>query len=144
VPNSTRHATSRRVTTLGGMKLVVWLLTNTLAVWVAAWIVPGIRFVDQGRGLAEYWPTLLGVGVILGLVSSVVKPVVKLLSLPFIILTLGLFLWVINALMLKLTAWFAGQLDLGFRVGDFFWSALIGALVISLVNWAVATVVDKD
>lgn len=130
--------------TLAGMKLVVWLLTNTLAVWVAAWIVPGIRFNGQGQGIAEYWPTLIGVGVILGIVSSLVKPVVKLLSLPFIILTLGLFLWVINALMLKLTAWLAGQLDLGFRVGDVFWSALLGALVISLVNWAVATVVDDD
>ncbi len=126
------------------MKIVVWLLTNTLAVWVAAWIVPGIRFADQGQGIGEYWPTLLGVGVILGVVSSIVKPIVKLLSLPFIILTLGLFLWVINALMLQLTAWLAGEFDLGFRVGDFFWSALLGALVISLVNWGVATVVDDD
>jgi putative membrane protein len=126
------------------MRLVIWLLTNTLAVWVAAWIVPGIRFAQQGEGIGEYWPTLIGVGLILGIVSSLVKPVVKLLSLPFIILTLGLFLWVINALMLELTAWLATQLDLGFRVGDFFWSALLGALVISLVNWAVATVVDDD
>ena len=126
------------------MRLVIWLLSNTLAVWVAAWIVPGIHFAQQDQGIEEYWPTLIGVGVILGIVSSLVKPVVKLLSLPFIILTLGLFLWVINALMLELTAWLAGQLDLGFRVGDFFWSALLGALVISLVNWAVAAVVDDD
>ncbi len=126
------------------MKLVIWLLTNILAVWVAAWIVPGIRFLDQGEGLAEYWPALVGVGVILGLVSSLVKPVVKFLSFPIVILTLGLFLWVINALMLKLTGWLATQLDLGFRVGDFFWSALLGALVISLVNWGVATVTDRD
>lgn len=126
------------------MRLVVWLLTNTLAVWVAAWIVPGIRFAGQGNGPAEYWPTLLGVGIILGIVSSLVKPVVKLLSLPFIILTLGLFLWVINALMLELTAWLAGRFDLGFHVGDFFWAALLGALVISVVNWAVAAVVDGD
>jgi putative membrane protein len=126
------------------MKLVVWLLTNVLAVWVAAWIVPDIRFEGQNQGLAEYWPTLAGVGVILGLVSSLVKPVVKFLSFPIVILTLGLFLWVINALMLELTAWLAGQLDLGFKVGDFFWSALLGALVISLVNWGVATVTDRD
>ena len=126
------------------MKLVVWLLTNVLAVWVAAWIVPGIRFAGENQGLADYWPTLVGVGIILGLVSSLVKPVVKFLSFPIVILTLGLFLWVINALMLKLTGWLAGQLDLGFRVGDFFWSALLGALVISLVNWGVATVVDRD
>jgi putative membrane protein len=123
------------------MRLVIWLIANTLAVAVAAWIVPGIRFTDKG-GLAEYWPTLLAVGVILGVVSSFVKPVVKILSIPFIILTLGLFLWVINALMLLLTSWLAKQLDLGFVVNDFFWSALLGALVISLVNWFVASVAD--
>ena len=123
------------------MRLVIWLIANTLAVAVAAWIVPGIRF-TEGGGLAEYWPTLLAVGVILGVVSSFVKPVVKVLSIPFIILTLGLFLWVINALMLLLTSWLAKQLDLGFVVDDFFWSALLGALVISLVNWFVASIRD--
>ena len=123
------------------MRLLIWLIANTLAVAVAAWIVPGIRFTEKG-GLAEYWPTLLAVGVILGVVSSFVKPVVKILSIPFIILTLGLFLWVINALMLLLTSWLAKQLDLGFVVKDFFWSALLGALVISLVNWFVASVAD--
>lgn len=123
------------------MRLVIWLIANTLAVAVAAWIVPGIRFTERG-GLAEYWPTLLAVGVILGVVSSFVKPVVKILSIPFIILTLGLFLWVINALMLLLTGWLAEQLDLGFVVDDFFWSALLGALVISLVNWFVASIRD--
>jgi len=123
------------------MRLLIWLATNTLAVGVAAWVMPGIRFTEPG-GLQENWPTLLAVGVILGLVSSFVKPVVKLLSIPFIVLTLGLFLWIINALMLSLTGWLAEQLDLGFRVGDFFWQALFGALIITLVNWAVASVVD--
>lgn len=125
------------------MRFLIWLATNVLAVGVAAWAVPGIRFTDGGQ-LADYWPTLLGVGIILGVVSRFVKPVVKLLSLPFIVLTLGLFLWVINALMLTLTGWLARQLDLGFRVQDFFWSALLGALVISLVNWLVAFVADRD
>jgi putative membrane protein len=123
------------------MRLLIWLVTNTLAVGVAAWLLPGIRFTEPG-GLAENWPTLLAVGVILGLVSSFVKPVISVLSIPFIIVTLGLFLWVINALMLELTAWLAKQLDLGFRVDDFFWQALLGALVITLVNWAVDAVVD--
>ena len=125
------------------MRLFIWLVTNTLAVGVAAWIMPGIRFTEPG-GLAEYWPTLLAVGVILGLVSSIVKPIVTVLSIPFIVLTLGLFLWIINALMLELTAWLAEQLDLGFRVDDFFWQALLGALVITFVNWGVASVVDDD
>jgi len=123
------------------MKWIIWLATNTLAVGVAAWLVPGIRFTEPG-GLEDYWPTLLAVGVILGIVSSFVKPVVTILSIPFIIVTLGLFLWVINALMLMLTSWLAKQFDLGFVVEDFFWAALLGALIITLVNWAVTTVVD--
>ena len=123
------------------MRILIWLATNVVAVGVAAWMVPGIAFTD-GKELADYWPALLGVGLILGVVSSFVKPVVQLLSIPFIVLTLGLFLWIINALMLELTAWLADVFDLGFRVDDFFWSALLGALVISVVNWAVATVLD--
>lgn len=129
------------------MRILTWLVTNTLAVAAAAWLVDGIDFAGPDRWpaeLQEKWLSVLAVGVILGLVSAVVKPVVKLLSLPFIVLTLGLFLWVINALMLVLTAWLAGQLDLGFRVGDFFWDALLGALVISVVNWLVASVLDRD
>ncbi len=125
------------------MKLLIWLVTNVLAVGAAAWLLPGIRF-TEGDQLADIWPALLGVGVILGVVSSFVKPIIKLLSIPFIILTFGLFLWVINALMLELTAWLAEQLDLGFEVTEFFWQALLGALVITVVNWAVAAVVYDD
>ncbi|QZY28985.1 phage holin family protein [Nocardioides coralli] len=128
------------------MRLLTWLVTNVLAVAAAAWLVDGIRFAGPRNWpaeLEEKWLTVVAVGVILGLVSSVVKPVVKLLSLPFIVLTLGLFLWVINALMLMLTSWLAGELGLGFRVVDFFWAALLGAVVISVVNWAVDRVLER-
>lgn len=128
------------------MRILAWLLANTLAVAAAAWLVDGIDLAGADRWPAELQdkgPTVLAVGVILGLVSSVVKPVVKLLSLPFIVLTLGLFLWVINALMLLLTGWVARQVDLGFRVDDFFWDALLGALVISVVNWLVDSALDR-
>ena len=129
------------------MRILTWLVTNTLAVAAAAWLVDGIEFAGPDHWpaeLQEKWLTVLAVGVVLGLVSAFVKPVVTLLSLPFIVLTLGLFLWVINALMLLLTGWLAGLLDLGFHVDDFFWDALLGALVISVVNWVVASVLDRD
>ena len=77
---------------------------------------------------------LLLVALILGSSTSFVKPIVKLLSIPFIIITLGLFLLVINALMLLLTGWLAGHLDIGFHV-DGFWTAVGGAIVITLVTW---------
>jgi putative membrane protein len=128
------------------MRILTWLVTNTLAVAAAAWLVDGIDFAGPDRWPAELQEKglpVIGVGVILGLVSSFVKPVVQLLSIPFIVLTLGLFLWVINALMLMLTGWLAQQLDLGFRVDDFFWDALLGALVISIVNWLVDAVLDR-
>ena len=129
------------------MRIIAWLLTNTLAVAAAAWLVDGIRVEGPRAWPAELegkWLTVVGVGVILGLVSLVVKPVVKLLSLPFILLTLGLFLWVINAGMLMLTGWLAGQLDLAFHVRDFLWAALLGALVITVVNWIMSSVLGDD
>jgi putative membrane protein len=68
-------------------------------------------------------------------VNALIRPVVKLLALPLIILTLGLVTFVINALMLWLTSWITGQLDVEFHV-DGFWPALVGALVITIVGWA--------
>lgn len=79
-----------------------------------------------------------------GLVNVIVKPVVKLLSLPLFILTLGLFTLVVNALMLLLTSWLADLLDLSFHV-DGFWTAVVGGLIISIVSWAVNMVLpDKN
>lgn len=129
------------------MWILTWLVTNTLAVAAAAWLIDGIDFAGPDQWPAELQEkglAVVAVGVILGLVSAFVKPIVQLLSIPFIVLTLGLFLWVINALMLMLTGWLAQQLDLGFRVDDFFWDALLGAVVISVVNWLVASVLDSD
>ena len=82
------------------MGLVLRVVTNALALALAAWLFDGIRV--EGRDEVARALTLLGVGVVLGLVNALVAPVVKLLSLPFIILTLGLLLVVINALMLLL------------------------------------------
>jgi putative membrane protein len=128
------------------VRIITWLLTNAVAVWAAAWLIDGIRFDGATQGQAELQEKalpLLGVALILGLVSAIVEPVVKLLSLPFIILTIGLFLLVINALMLMLTGWIAGQADLGFHV-DGFWSAFLGGLVITLVTGFLDLVVDDE
>jgi putative membrane protein len=128
------------------VRLVIWLSTNAVALAVAAWLIGGISFDGPTSGQAEWQEKivpLLIVALILGLVSAIVEPVVKLLSIPFIILTLGLFLLVINALMLMLTGWIADQLDLGFHV-EGFWAALLGSIVITLVTWAINSVVEDD
>lgn len=123
------------------MRFVTWLLTYAAGLAVAAQLLDGIFFDGPGSGQAEIREKLLPlllVALILGVVSTFIEPVIKLLSLPFIILTLGLLLLVINALMLLLTAALADAFDLGFHV-DGFWNALLGALIVTLVGWGVRT-----
>lgn len=119
-----------------------WLVVNALALGAAIWLFQGITL--RGATTTDRVVTLVVVGGIFGLVSSVVKPVLKVVSFPFIILTLGLLLLVINALMLLLTSWIAGRLDLGFHVSGF-WVAVFGSIVISLAGMVLNAVVpDGD
>lgn len=128
------------------MRFVTWLLTTAAGVAVATWLFSGIYFTGPSSGQPEIshkiLPLLL-VALILGLVSNFVRPVVTFFSIPFIIVTLGLFLLVINALMLMLTAWIAGGVGIGFHV-DGFWNALWGSIVITIVNWFIDVAVLED
>lgn len=107
---------------------------NAVALWVAAIVVPGIMLGENAAALSTRLLSIVLVALVFGVVNAVLKPIVKLFSWPAIILTLGLFTWVVNALMLQVTSWLAGPLSLDFHVESFFWSALGGALVISLVS----------
>jgi putative membrane protein len=121
------------------MRFVSWLVTTAVAVAVAAWLIDGIRFTGPKQWPDEFTEKLvplLLVALILGVVTSFVKPILTILSIPFIIVTLGLFLLVINAAMLRLTSWLAGELDIGFRVTGW-WPAIGGAIVITLTTWVV-------
>jgi putative membrane protein len=122
------------------MRIVVWVVVNVLALGAAVWLFDGITLTGATRN--DRIVTLVVVGVIFGLITSFVKPVVKLISLPFIILTLGLLLLVINALMLLLTSAIAHGVGFGFHV-DGFWTAVLGAIVISIVS-AIASAVLPD
>lgn len=118
------------------MKLLVrWAITS-FSLFVAAWLVPGIRV----EGSA--WKIFVLMAVILGLINSVVRPVLKLLSCPLIILTLGLFVFVINALTLWLASAIAVKwFHVGFYVDGFvpaFWGALIVSLVSVILNLLVS------
>ena len=108
--------------------LIVWIL-NAIALWLVTQVVPGISVSD---------PTHLFVAVlVLGLVNTLVKPLLILLTLPITILTLGLFLLVINALLF----WFVGSILSGFHVAGF-GPALIGALVYSVLSWALSHLIE--
>ena len=114
--------------------LLRWLI-NALAIYVASKVVPGIYVRDE-------W-AIIAVALILGLVNALIRPLIKFFTCPLIILTLGLFLFVINAAMLGLTAWVAGQLGIGFEVAGF-GAALWGALVISLVSLALTLLIRGE
>jgi putative membrane protein len=123
------------------VRLLVRLLASAVALAVAAGLVDGIS-VGPGTN-RERALTLLGVAIIFGLVNAIVRPILRLLTLPLVVLTLGLFLLVLNALMLLLTEWIANQFDLAFHV-DGFWSALLGALIITVVSFLINIVLpDK-
>jgi len=125
------------------VRFLSWLVSTAVALSVAAWLFDGIWFSPRHGDEADKIVPLLVVAVILGAVSSFVKPVLQILSIPFIILTLGLFLLVINAAMLGLTAWLAGVLGVGFHV-DGFWPAVGGALVITVVGWVMDGLIGAD
>ncbi|MFJ7075242.1 phage holin family protein [Streptomyces sp. NPDC098781] len=112
---------------------VVKTIANAGALAVAVWLLDKITLTGDSTG--KKIGTLIVVALLFGLVNFVVKPIVKLLSLPLLILTLGLFTLIVNALMLLLTSWLADTVDLSFHV-EGFWTAVLGGLIISIVSWA--------
>ncbi|ETT23190.1 membrane protein of unknown function [Rhodococcus rhodochrous ATCC 21198] len=129
----------------GGMiNFLVRLVLNAVAIWLAAQWVSGIDFTGSGTGAANEIISLLVIALVFTVVNAFVKPLVQLLSLPLLILTLGLFTLVVNALMLLLTAWLSEFTDYGLTV-EGFWTAFWGALIISIVNWVLGVLVpDRD
>ncbi|MFE9404487.1 phage holin family protein [Streptomyces sp. NPDC006530] len=120
---------------------VVKTIANAAALAVAIWLVKNITLTGESTGKKAL--TLILVALVFGVVNFIVKPVVKLLSFPLFILTLGLITLVVNALMLLLTSWLADKLDLSFHV-EGFWTAVVGALIISVVSWAMHIVLPDD
>ncbi|MFI1014507.1 phage holin family protein [Streptomyces sp. NPDC020965] len=124
------------------MNFLVKTIANAVALGVAIWLVGDITLTGENTGKKTL--SLILVALLFGLVNFVVKPIVKLLTLPLFILTLGLITLVVNALMLLLTSWLATELELNFHV-EGFWTAVIGGLIISVVSWALNVALpDKD
>lgn len=117
------------------MDRLVQTLINAAALYVAVLIVPNLEF------SGEWWKLLL-VAFIFGGINTFLRPILRIFTLPITIMTLGLFLLVINALMLLLTGAVSNELDLGFRVGDFL-AALLGSIVTSIVGMLLSMVVGS-
>lgn len=119
------------------MRFLLRLLATAAALWIATQIVPGVEHTGP-------WTSLLLVALVFGLLNAIVRPILKLLTCPLILLTLGLFTFVINALMLWMTSGISQSFGLGFRVAGF-WPAFLGALVVTLVSVLVSVILaDRD
>ncbi|HEU5209883.1 MAG TPA: phage holin family protein [Longimicrobiales bacterium] len=108
------------------MSFLLRLVATAAALWVAVYLVPGIS--HEG----PLWH-LLGVALLFGIVNAIVRPILLMLTCPLVLLTLGLFIFVLNALMLWLTSALATELGLAFHV-DGFIPALVGSLIVSIVS----------
>jgi putative membrane protein len=113
------------------MKLLIRLFINMVAILAIAYLFPGMVWVDS------LW-SALGAAFLLGIVNAVIRPIFILLTLPLTLVTLGLFLLVINALMLWLVAGLVG----GFHVSGF-WGAFFGSILISLVSWILSRLIKN-
>jgi len=111
------------------------------------WIVAAVSLIITANivpGMAVgSFPAAMLAAVVIGLVNALVKPIITLLTLPLTIVTLGLFLFVVNAISLSLASWLAGAFNIGFAVNDF-WSALFGSIVLSFVSGLIGRFVNAD
>jgi putative membrane protein len=119
-------------------RLLARLAVNAFALWAAIELVSGLQYEGTTASLVI-------IALIFGIVNALVRPVIMLLTCPLIILTLGLFVLVINTIMLSLTTWLAGPnvLDLGLYT-DGFWSTFLGALVISIVSGVINLMIKDE
>jgi putative membrane protein len=126
----------------GVRAVIVKVIVNAIAVWVASAIIPDVGVTATGttRTLLSF----LALGALIGLVNAFIKPVVKLFALPFIILSLGLMVFVVNALMLKLVDVLSHALGIGFDSGPFFWSTIGAAIIVSIVSMILNVVIPDE
>src|SRR5690606_36834992 len=117
-------------------KFVIRWLINAVALYAAVWIVPGIEYLGS-------WTGILWLALIIGLLNALVRPLLKFLTCPLIILTLGLFTLVINTAMLLLTSTIGQSLGIGLTV-DGVWSALLGSLVMSIVSVIMSVIFHNE
>jgi putative membrane protein len=122
------------------MKFIITLLSTAASLWVAVLLVSGLEF-------SGVWWQFLIVAAIMGLANAIARPIITFFSLPFILVTLGLFLFIVNALVLQLVVWLSGPsvFDLGLTSTGFFWATFWGSIVVSVVGWILGMVLpDGD
>lgn len=131
-------------------RYLIRILINAAALWVAAWILPGINLsISTSNGFVADHPAVgkviafIFIGLVFGLVNAMVKPVAKFVSLPVTVLTLGLFTVVINAAMLWLTSWVSDFTPVHFTMDSFFFTAIWAAIIVSIISMLMGSLTKK-
>ena len=119
------------------MKLILRIIINAVAIWVTSLLLSG--FVFTGSTI-----NLIIIGIVFGLVNALIRPLVRLLTLPINVATLGLFTLVINTLMLMLTVWLSGSLQLAGGIFQSFLTAFVGAIIISIISTILSWFMPDD
>ncbi|HSO64949.1 MAG TPA: phage holin family protein [Ornithinibacter sp.] len=123
---------------------LIRVVVNGIALWVAALVIDGVDLAEDESTFSTKVLTIVLVALVFGVLNAIIKPLATLLSLPFIVLTLGLFIFVVNAFMLQLTEWISDWLNLAFAIDEFFWDAVLAAVVITFVSWVLNIVLPED
>ena len=124
------------------MRFLIRVVASAIALAVATAVVPGIELTTAS--LTSKVLTLIAVALIFGVVNAILKPIVKIVGCAFYVLTLGLIALVVNALLLWLTSWLAGKLNLPFHITGF-WPAFWGAIIVGVVGWLLSILMrDRD
>lgn len=126
------------------MSFLIRVIVNALALAAAVWIVGGIDITSLGEGTPSLLLSYLIIGLIFGIINALVRPIVAMFSLPITCLTLGLFTVIINALMLMLTSWVSQFTPVTLTIESFWWDAILGTLIISVVSAVLGLFVGKE
>lgn len=121
------------------MSFLLSLFGTAASLGVAVWLIDGFDF------SGEWWQFLIAAAIV-GLANAIVKPILRLFSLPLVLLTFGLFLIVVNALVLQLAVWLSGPdvLDLGLTSAGFFWDTFLASIVVSVVGWIIGALLPDE
>lgn len=132
------------------MNFLSRVVVNACAIWVATWILPGVAITgnplveEQVGSVAATVISYLAIGLIFGLANAFIKPVLTVLSAPITCLTLGLFTIIINAAVLAVTAWVSGFTPFVFTIDSFFFSAILAAIIVSIVSTLLGWLVPES
>jgi putative membrane protein len=124
------------------MKFVIRTVITALALWISTLLLDGITVTAASK--PKEVGTLLAVAAIFGLVNGILQPIAKSIGCGLYVLTLGLISLVVNGLLFLLTSWIAGLLTLPFHVDKFWPTAVLGALIVGIIGWALSLVVPED